>query len=247
MNAVIIDDEKDARFVLRNLLSNVAPKLEILGEADSVESGVKLVQEKHPDIVFLDIRMKDGNGFDMLQKLDKQDFELIFITAYDNYAIQAFDVSATSYLLKPIKAQDLAEAISRVEKLVNWKDYAGKAERKKVLLDEFKTKNRSRIVISDVTGFKVVDLEDIVYLASDKNYTHFYMENGSRITTSRTLKSYEAILSEHGFFRIHKQYLIHLAFMQSFSHESGGMVLLKGDIELPVSRMKKKSLIEQFL
>jgi two-component system LytT family response regulator len=188
IKAVIIDDEKDARFLLRNLLEKKFGKhVEILGEAEDVEPGIALIEKHNPDLVFLDVQMKKGTGFDLLNHFDKINFEVIFITAYNQYAVDAFKFSAFGYLMKPIKSKDLGEVIGKLENhLSGFKKENGK--RLKVLIENYGSEGDiQKLIIPNVDGFQVVPIGDIIRLEGDRNYTHFILTEEKKVTTSKSL------------------------------------------------------------
>ena len=190
LTAIIIDDIEDARKILKIDLADVAPNIKVIGEADSVMSGVKLLAKQKPDILFLDIQMPDGDGFDLLEMLPEKPFKTIFTTASDEHALKAFRFSAVDYLLKPINPEDLLEAIKKAR---TSKDSPQSLE----LLQENigkKMDKMERIILNTQEKMHVVRLRDIVRLESDVNYTNFYLSNGQRVMVTRTLKEYDEIM-----------------------------------------------------
>lgn len=247
INAVIIDDEKDARFLLHNLLKKKFGKqINVLGEADDVEPGVALIEKVKPDLVFLDIQMKKGTGFDLLKRIKKIDFEVIFITAYNQYAVDAFKFSAFGYLLKPIKSTDLGEVIEKLEKhLSEYKQDTTK--RLKVLIENYGSEGDiQKLIIPNIEGFQVVKIADIIRLEGDRNYTHFILADNKKITTSKSLGEYEELLNEHGFFRIHQSTIVSLRHITAYLKEDGGNVkMIDGGI-FKISRHRKTEFLERF-
>ena len=248
IKTLIIDDEPPARGSLRLLLEEHFPNLSVLAEAGNVADGLKAIQRYQPELVFLDIEMPDGTGFDLLNQIDTVNFEVIFVTAFDTFAIQAFQSSAYAYLLKPVALEDLKRALSRLEKHLSYIDNTGD-RRVKVLVDFFGFDNQviKKIVLESMEGFEVVKLRDIVYLEGDGNCTHFFLEDQRRRTVSKTLKEYEKLLDAHGFFRAHKSYIINLSHVTSVQRGVSGMVELSGRAEVPVSRRRKQALIDRFI
>ncbi|MCJ8289760.1 MAG: response regulator transcription factor [Crocinitomicaceae bacterium] len=247
INAVIIDDEKDARFLLRNLLEKKFGKqINVLGEADDVEPGVALIEKHKPDLVFLDIQMKKGTGFDLLKKIKKIDFEVIFITAYNQYAVDAFKFSAFGYLLKPIKSKDLGEVIEKLEKhLSELKQDTTK--RLKVLIENYGSDGDiQKLIIPNIEGFQVVKIADIIRLEGDRNYTHFILAPDKKITTSKSLGEYEELLNDHGFFRIHQSTIVSLRHITAYLKEDGGNVKMTDGGVLKISRHRKTEFLERF-
>lgn len=247
INAVIIDDEKDARFLLHNLIEKKFGKqINVLGEADDVDPGVALIEKHKPDLVFLDIQMKKGTGFDLLKKIKKIDFEVIFITAYNQYAVDAFKFSAFGYLLKPIKSKDLGEVIEKLEKhLSELKQDTTK--RLKVLIENYGSdSNIQKLIIPNIEGFQVVKIADIIRLEGDRNYTHFILASDKKITTSKSLGEYEELLNDHGFFRIHQSTIVSLRHITAYLKEDGGNVKMTDSEVLKISRHRKTEFLERF-
>jgi two-component system LytT family response regulator len=248
IKALIIDDEKDARFLLRNILEhNYKDHIQVVDEADDVDSGITIIKKHQPDLVFLDIKMPQGTGFDLLQKLDQVNFEVIFITAYDSYAIQAFQFSAFDYLLKPIKSTELTSTISRLTShLENLK--LGVDKRLKVLVENYGDDRKiKKLVITNMEGFKVLNIEDIIRLEGDRNYTHFILTNNRKITTSKTLSEYEELLVDHGFFRIHQSTIANLRHVTGYIKGDGGSVEMIDGKQLQLARNRKQQFMEKFI
>lgn len=246
IKAVIIDDEKDARFLLRNLVEKkFHSRIEVVGEADDVAPGVELIKSCNPDLVFLDIQMKKGTGFDLLKKFDKINFEVIFITAYNQHAIEAFKFSAVDYLLKPIKLNELNDAVNKFDDLLNMKK--GGDKRANILIENYGKRGEiQKLVISNIEGFRILEIGTILRLEGDRNYTHFILENGQRITTSKSLKEYETILFDYGFFRIHQSTIVSLRHISGFIRADGGFVEMIDGTTHKVSRSRKNDFLERF-
>ena len=248
IKALIIDDEEDARFMLAtNLSKNFKDTIEVVGEADGVKSGIELLQHHSPDIVFLDIQMKDGTGFDLLEQIPNKTFEVIFITAFDQFAIKAFQFSALGYLMKPIKSKDLANtvqmAMDHIEKLQINSD-----KRLKVLVENYgDDKKIKKIVIPNNKGFFVFSIEDIIRLEGERNYTNFIIKDHPKVLSSKTMKEYELILSEFGFFRIHQSTLINLRHVIAYTKGEGGSVKMSDDMDVAISRNRKKEFLSRFI
>lgn len=201
IQALIIDDEEDARFMLRSLIErHFSDKIEVAGEADSVSDGVELINRQKPELVFLDIRMNRETGFDLLEAIDNKDFEVVFVTAYDEYAVNAFRFSAMGYLMKPVKISALREIIESYIKKSD-EDRNDARKRLKILIENYGDDRKiSKLVISNMEGFRVVDIEDIIRLEGDRNYTNFILRDGKRILATKTLGDYDTTLHEFGFF-----------------------------------------------
>lgn len=246
ITAVLIDDDKNLRDGMKGLLGLYAPEISILGEADSVESGMTLLETARPQVVFLDIQMGDGSGFDLLEKWserEKMQAHVVFITAHEQYAIKAFRFSALDFLLKPVDPEELQKVVSKIKTAVRQEDGFAHIDllleniRKKV--DHFK-----RIALSTSEGIHLFDIADIIRCESEDNYTRFFIRGSKPILISRTLKEYEELLSEHGFERIHQSHLINLAYLKSYIKKDGGYVIMSDGSHLPISQRKKDRLTD---
>lgn len=239
MKAVIIDDVEKSRVALRADVEDYCPKVEIVGEAESVVSGVKLIRKTKPELVFLDIEMGDGNGFDLLEMFEEIHFQVIFITAMDAYAIQAFKYSAVDYLLKPVDPEDLMRAVERAAERIGSK---GQESKIALLLENINVQMnaKKRLALHARDKVDVVEIADIVRCESDDNYTRFFLKNGKRILVSKTLKEYDNLLSAHGFLRIHQSHLINPAHIVEFVKADGGHLLMQDGKEAPVSHRKRE-------
>lgn len=235
IKAVIIDDIAEAIEVLKNDLENYCVNIEVIGSADGVVSGAKLIKELQPDLVFLDIQMKDGSGFDLLEILPNLNFKLIFTTASDEYAVKAFKFSAVDYLLKPIDPDELMDAVSRVES-------QEKATHRIDLLKENFVKTK-RIALNTLDKIHIVNVEDILRCESNINYTQFYFADGTKLLVTKTLKEFDSLLSENGFIRIHQSHLINAKYIKEFL-KSAGDIVMKDGTKVPVSTRKKQVLMD---
>lgn len=236
--AVIVDDEQGARDTLASLLSSHCPDISVVALADCVKKGVEAIIRHQPDVVFLDVQMPDGTGFDLLEQLPEIRFKIIFASAYDRFAIQAFKFSAIDYLLKPVEAQGLTEACSRLKEEDRYSEISKKLE---VLLQN--RHSFEKIALPTMDGITFVKIRDIIRCESDNNYTNIFINNGKKMVVSRTLKEYEDMLTPFNFFRIHKSHLINLSYLQKYRKGEGGFVIMEDGAELEVSRRRK----EEFL
>lgn len=238
LRAIVVDDIEAIRKDHIAILKNNCPNVTVIGQADSVESGVSLIRQLAPDIVFLDVEMPDGNGFDLLQKLKPFDFRVIFITGYEDFAIRAFRFSAIDYLLKPVKATDLVEAVKKAEQSLNNEVLELKLNNLFANLE--RPKNLQKLVLKTADKIYSVSIQDIVHCESDKNYTTFYFINSSPLVVSTTLKEYDMLLSPHNFFRTHKSHLINMAYFDHFiKSEGGNKIIMKNKTAIPLSVRKK--------
>ena len=243
LRAVIVEDEKPSRDTLVGLLNLYCKNVDIAGVADSVISGIYMIKEQKPDIVFLDIQMPDGSGFKLLEALKEINFDVIFTTAYDQFAIKAIKFSALDYLLKPIFPDDLISAVNKAEQNKNLKNKNKSIE---VLLENIKKpENESpRIVLSTAEKINVVKIEDIIRCESDNYYTVFFFKDGKKLMVSKTLKENEELLSEYNFIRPHKSHLINVMYIKSLLKNENGVILMTDGSKVPVSRRKKEKIIE---
>jgi two-component system, LytTR family, response regulator len=246
LNVIIIDDEPDARFLLKKALTDYyGAQIKIVAEADGVQQGLKTIQNHEADLVFLDIKMNDGTGFDLLSELKNYSFSIVFITAFDNFAIKAFEFSAVGYLVKPFKSIDLVNTVDRI--LTSKSQNIEKETTFKILLENYEQKQIRKIVLPNSDGFVVVKLEDILYINSVRNYSEFFLEDNTKVLTSKALVNYDSLLSDHGFFRIHHSHLVNLSHIKAFVRSEGGAVRMDNGTLLPVSRQKKADFMERFL
>lgn len=243
LRTVIIDDESNARQVIANILELYCEKVELIGQAEDVKTGLILIDELKPDLVLLDIQMPDGTGFDLLKQIGNIDFNFIFITAYDQYAIKAIKLSALDYVLKPINVNELIDAIEKAEIFqVN----QGEA---RLRLENYHNNisNRNfekRISLNTTDSVYSIKIKDITYCKSDKNYTDIYLENGKKLLISKTLKDFELLLLDFGFFRVHQSYLINMNFVSRYEKKGlVGNAILENETKIPVSSRKRESFL----
>jgi two-component system LytT family response regulator len=242
IRTLLIDDEKPFITSVRTLLSSVADVV-VVGEARSVASGLVQIDELEPDLIFLDIEMEDGTGFDLLRQIDRRDFKVIFVTAYDHYAVEAFRFSAIDYLLKPITSVDLYTALDKV------REATGKEKinyQLSVLMENIHqlSKEKKKIVLRELDTLHVIQLDEILWCNADGSYSIFYLTGGRKIMVSQHLKEFEDLLSPNGFFRVHRAHLVNLNKVRKFTKSEGGTILLEENISLPVSVRKRERLAE---
>lgn len=239
--AIIIDDIEQARKTLKKDLATYCPRVQVMAEASGVVEGAKLLKKLNPDVVFLDIQMQDGTGFDLLELMDEIKFKIIFTTASDAHAIQAFRLSAIDYLLKPIDPDELQAA---VEKL-STNDVTGK-ENIDLLLSSLKDKNRkhSRLALHTQDKIHVVNISDIVRCEANVNYTEFFFLGGKKLLVTKTLKDFDELLSGNGFFRVHQSHLINTHYIKEFVKGDGGYLIMNDGSNVPVSSRKRAEVIK---
>lgn len=239
IKVVIIEDEKRAQIYLKGLIELHIPEIEICAVCDDLPSGVMAIRKLKPDLVFLDVEMPKYNGLEILNFFDEQEvnFSIIFTTAYSQYAIKAFKTSAIDYLLKPIDADELKDAVDRFAKknMANFE----KIETLKEIL-----KNETKIAFPDGNNLVMISPSDILYLKADNSYTQIVQVNGKKMITSRFLKNFEESLKGFPqFFRCHKSYIVNADYTESFNKSNGGTIIIKDKIEIPISQDK----VEEFL
>lgn len=243
LKAVVIDDIDVIRRDNLALIKAHCPNVQIVGEADSVESGVALIRQTQPDLVFLDVEMGDGTGFDLLQKLKPIGFKVIFVTGHEDFAIRAFRFSAIDYLLKPLDPTELVEAVKKAQDAVNNDIFDAKLNNLFSNLE--RPKNLQKLILKTSDRIYSVDIQDIVNCESDKNYTTFYLINAPKIVVSNNLKEYETILAPHNFFRTHKSHLINLAYFDHLVKSDGGnTIVMKNKQMIPLSVRKKDEFMQ---
>lgn len=244
LRTIIIDDEAHMRQTLEKMLSRFCPHLKLVGMADGVGSGVEAIQKYHPELVLLDIKMNDGTGFDLLKKLEPVDFKVIFITAYDQYAIKAIKFSAIDYLLKPIDPDDLKIATRKADQIVQ-QDFNIQLNALGENLKPGELRDK-KIILKTSHNIHLVKVHDITHCESEGSYTNIFLINGKKIMVSNTLKDYDEMLKENGFYRVHKSYLINLRFVARFEKTDGGYVVLEDETKVPVASRKREELLEMF-
>ena len=245
IDAILIDDDKNLREGMKKLLALFAPTIQIIGEADSVSSGVIAIDTLKPQVVFLDIQLNDGTGFDILEKVAEKSSaihsNIVFITAHEQYAIKAFRFSALDFLLKPVDPEELQKVIKKIEAVVEKKNDFSHID---LLLENIRKNvdNFKRIALSTSDGIHLFDINDIIRCESTDNYTKFYIKDDKTVLISKTLKEYEELLAEHNFERIHQSHLINLSYLKSYIKKDGGYVVMEDGSHLPISQRKRERL-----
>ncbi len=240
LNAILIEDEANSREILRNYLAKYCVEVNLLGEATSIQEGLQLIKSNELDLVFLDVEMPFGNAFDLLDQVPERTFETVFVTAYNEYAIDALNNHAAYYLMKPINIDELIKAVG----------YVGEIKQKENALEDTVLQPKLKSVEGKITlpqqdGFQVLNVSDILYCKADDNYTEIYLEN-KKILVSKTLKYFEEALSVFSFARIHKSYLVNVNEVVKYRKGKGGSVVVSNGKELLVSASKKKELLAYF-
>lgn len=251
ITAIIVDDEELARENLQLLLNEFCPEVKVIGMGENVEDARALIEEKKPEAVFLDIRMPSGEeGLELLDDVKNNTFQIVFVTAFKEHAIRAFNINSIHYILKPIDIDDLKEA---VVKLLNYKELFQKdssnldtyLESIKNLSENIHYQNESnKITVSHSKGIKIIDDNDILYLEGDGNCTNIHFVNGESFFDTRTLKVYDTILNEGKFHRIHKKYIINLKHLNEYLNEEGYFAILASGVKLPVARARVTGFVQ---
>ena len=243
MNILIVDDELSACENIASIIDLSFKEKYSINEAANVAEGIKAIEEQHPDIVLLDINLPDGSGFDLLRKLKFTDFKLVFVTAYEEFALKAFDFSAIDYILKPIDPEKLIQAVLKAGEMVESENLNLKLKALFTNLS-MQSETHKKLVLKTADNIFIVDTKDIVRCESDESYTRFFLSDTRRIIVSKNLIEYENILQEFGFFRTHRSHLINLAYIDNFTKKEGGFVVMKDKAEIPISRRKKEEFLK---
>lgn len=240
LTALVVDDVPQARATLRQDLADYCPEIIVLGEAEGVVSGAKAIREHKPRLVFLDIQMQDGSGFDLLEILGDAAPLIIFTTASDAFAIQAFRFSAVDYLLKPIDPDDLMEAVQKAQQKSG--NDPQSLELLKEAMDTKKTV--TRLALNTQEKIHIVNITEIIRLEASANYTMFYFRDGSKTMVTKTLKEYDQLLSGHGFLRVHQSHLVNLDCIKDYVKIDGGYLVMKDGTDVAVSSRKKAEVLK---
>jgi two-component system, LytTR family, response regulator len=241
IKAIIVDDEKNNRENLNSLLNKYCKDVEVVGFADSVDTAFKLIRSQTPDLVFLDIKMPKKDGFKLLESLKEISFEVIIVTAYNQYAIKAIKFCAVDYLLKPIDIVELTNAVENVSHRMIQKH---ENERLRQLIYHINNNNTpTKIGLASQHKVDFVEISQISRCEADDNYTHVFLENGKKMTISKTLKEFEELLNDYGFIRIHQSHLANSAYIKSYQKSDGGYITMNDGTVIPISRTKRNEII----
>lgn len=242
MNTVIIDDEVSVRNSIKALLTENFPDINILCTAGSVEEGFTAVSAHKPDLVFLDIEMPDGTGFDILRRFSHIPFKVIFVTGHQEYALNAIKVSALDYILKPVDNDELLKAVKKAREII---DHEGEQLKFQALSENLQSKKvLKRIILHTSDQLQLVSVSDIIRAEADSNYTFFCLADGKRVLVSRTIKEFENLLSGSGMIRVHQSHLVNINHIDRFFKKDGGYLLLKDASKIPVSPTLKKKVLQ---
>lgn len=251
LTSIIVDDEKHSRGNLAYLLQTYCPEITVIAEAQSVETARKVIEDEHPDVVFLDIQMPKANGFDLLDAIEHRDFLVVFVTAYDNYGVRAIKASAVDYLMKPVSIRELREAVDKLLAMHDKREMAPDAfaiyqEAIAELAQSLQGGSfPQRIVLPTSEGLIVEELANIIRLESDNYYTTIIRHGAPNIFLAKTLKEFEMALEERQFVRVHNSHIINMGYLQRFDKRDGGYVIMADGSKIPVSRRRQALLLEK--
>jgi two-component system LytT family response regulator len=235
---IIIDDESDAVDFISSIATEYCPDLDVVGKANNVREGVAVINEIKPDLVFLDVEMPNGTGFELLTHFPEKTFDVIFITAFNHYAIQAIKFSAVDYLLKPININEFIEAVNKVVTKRRSGVLSGN-ENFDILLENLRTSHPTRLVIPTSDGREYLNPKDIIRIEADRSYSWFFITGRHKILVSRHLKEFQDLLNDRNFFRPHNSHLINLDFVKKFIRHDGGYIEMTDGSQIPISRNRK--------
>ncbi|HVU96483.1 MAG TPA: LytTR family DNA-binding domain-containing protein [Puia sp.] len=246
IRTILVDDEIDSIRVLSRLLETFCPKVSIVGTANGVDTAADIIRETRPDLVLLDIEMSQGNAFDLLNRLMPLEFQVIFVTAFDSYAIRAFKYSAVDYLLKPVDIDDLRSAIDRVREKPQTNDLV---EQMRILLSNvgMLQVSHQKMAIPTITGLNFVPVQDILRFEAKGSYTVIYLSNGETVMATRTLREYEDLLPENVFCRIHSSHIINLSRIEKYQKGRGGVVLMEDGTTIEVAARRRDEFMRRLL
>ncbi|EAQ39340.1 two-component system response regulator, LytR/AlgR family [Dokdonia sp. MED134] len=241
LKTIIVEDEETSREILRNYLTKYCPKVTIVGEAENVDEALILIRNHKLDLVFLDVEMPKGNAFDLLEQVGDRTFETVFVTAYNQYAMDALNTHASYYLLKPVSIDELIKAIDYVTEI---KSKENALENKVLTTHNMDKQGKITIPVQD--GFEVLPAKDILYCQADDNYTQIFMKSGDKKLVSKTLKFFEVALTDFGFARVHKSFLVNVNEITGYKKGKGGSVVMSTGKEVLVSASQKSNLLAYF-
>jgi len=245
IRAILVDDENLPRETIKSIISQNFNEIEIVAEANSLKSGIEKIKKHKPDIIFLDIDLQDGTGFELLEKLKPVDFKVIFVTGFHDYAIKAFKFSALDYILKPVNSEELKDAINRAITDINSDNQSIKLD---ALFANFHnlSQETKKIVLKTQESIHIVNVQNIIRCQSDNSYVTFFLNDGKKVMVSNSLKDYEEILSPYGFYRIHQSHLININCILRFDKKDGGLIVMVDNSQVPVAQRKKQELMDLF-
>ncbi|MCF8403927.1 MAG: LytTR family DNA-binding domain-containing protein [Bacteroidales bacterium] len=239
--AIIIDDEFDSRNTIQNILQNYCENISVVAHAENVKQGIQQIRSEKPDVVFLDIQMPDGTGFNLLEELEQINFQVIFVTAFDQYALKAIKFSALDYILKPVDPQQLIDAVAKLKTPeINFETVTNKINT--LLVNK---KGFERISLPTFEGYRFISIKDIIRCEADNNYTYFRLQSGENILVTKTLKEYDETLSGNDFVRVHQSHLVNMNFVSRYLKGDGGTIIMSDGSEVEVSRRRKEEFLRR--
>lgn len=243
IRAIIIDDEQESRNTIFNILKNYCSHVTVVAQAANVREGLSVISDLQPNVVFLDIQMPDGSGFDLLASLPEINFQVIFVTAFDQYALKAIRFSALDYILKPVDPQILIEAVNKIQvPAINLETVTHQIS---TLLRN--NNGFERITLPTLEGLKFINIKDIIRCEADNNYTHFFLNSGKKILVTKTLKEYDESLSGLDFIRVHQSHLVNVKFVDRYIKGEGGVIVMADGSEVEVSRRRKEGFLNKMM
>ena len=242
MRIVLVDDDPSVRENLKTLLSIYAKDCEVIAEANGVKSGIECLEQNKPDLLLLDVEMQDGTGFDLLSIYGKLDFNVVFVTGHDAYAIKAFKYSAIDYILKPVDPEELKSAIEKAKNSPNVDEQNLTVSN--LVENKEKADLEKKVVLKDTETVYLVSIREIIRCESEANYTKFYLLDGRKLTISKTLKEYDQLFENQSFFRAHQSHLVNLMHFDRYEKREGGTLVMKDGSTLPVAVRKKEALMK---
>ena len=243
LTTLIVDDEPDAVNFISSIIREYCPRLEIIGTASSAREGVKIILERQPELVFLDVEMPHGSGFDLLAQFPEKTFDVVFITAFNHYAIKAIKFSAVDYILKPININEFIEAVDKVlhKRLSGSSRNTNYSE----LLENLKTETPSKLAIPTSDGMEYLKTSDIIRVEADRSYSWFFLKDKRKILVSKNLNNYQELLSDRHFFRPHNSHLINLDHVKKYIRHEGGIIEIDDGSQVPISRTRRDLFLDQ--
>jgi two-component system, LytTR family, response regulator len=245
MKAILVDDEPDGIRTLQKMLERHCPQVQVAATCSNAVTAMQQIEQLKPDVVFLDIQMPGKTGLELLTEIRHKDFEVVFVTAYNEYMLQALQYSAADYLLKPVDEERLVEAVHRVDRRLQ---EGRKEEQASALLHNLGkagSPSEMRLCLPTLKGFIVLKLEEIIYCEAERSYTVFHLEGNKTVTVSKPLLEYDQLLRETSFLRIHKSFLVNLLHVKEYQRGEGGLVILSDGAEIEVSRRKKEEFLSK--
>jgi two-component system LytT family response regulator len=239
LRSLIVDDEANAVDFINSIVEEYCPDLEIVGKAYNVDEGIAKVEETKPDLIFLDVEMPNGTGFDLLDHFPDKKFDVIFITAFNHYAIKAIKFSAVDYILKPINITEFIEAVSKVVRKRSDSQYSS-SQSLRILMENLRSGSPSRLAIPTADGMEYLNPKEIIRIEADRSYSWLYLTGNRKILVSKHLKEFQDLLSDRYFFRSHNSFLINLKYVRKFVRKEGGYIEMQDGEQIPISRNRKE-------